>query len=228
MRSESARWLRRPEEPFSFRTRFGLRLGELKDENKQVQRVDVVRKAFNSPFRPFLLASTSIGQEGLDFHTWCHVVYHWNLPTNPVDMEQREGRVHRYKGLAVRRNIATRYGPDLLRRWDGHGDPWAWMFEHAIDDRPDDLDDLVPFWLFDDVPAPAEAARVERRVPIVPLSKESTRYAALKRSLVYYRLAFGQPRQDDLVNWIQQQLGDSAAELVDGWRIDLRAPPAKR
>ena len=44
--------------------------------------------------------STSIGQEGLDFHTYCHAVVHWNLPSNPVDMEQREGRVHRYKGHA--------------------------------------------------------------------------------------------------------------------------------
>src|SRR3546814_9477258 len=33
-----------------------------------------------------------------DFHPYCYRVYHWNLPSNPVDLEQREGRVHRYKG----------------------------------------------------------------------------------------------------------------------------------
>ena len=59
------------------------------------QHVDVVRGAFNSPFWPFVLASTSVGQEGLDFHWYCHAVVHWNLPSNPVDLEQREGRVHR-------------------------------------------------------------------------------------------------------------------------------------
>ena len=29
------------------------------------------------------------------------------LPGNPVDLEQREGRIHRYKGHAVRRNVAA-------------------------------------------------------------------------------------------------------------------------
>ena len=36
-------------------------------------------------------------------------------PTNPVDLEQREGRVHRYKGHAVRRNIAATLGADASR-----------------------------------------------------------------------------------------------------------------
>ena len=65
-----------------------------------------MRTAFNSPFWPFVLATTSVGQEGLDFHQYCHAVVHWNLPANPVDLEQREGRVHRYKGHAIRKNIA--------------------------------------------------------------------------------------------------------------------------
>jgi len=46
-----------------------------------------VRQAFNSPLWPFVLVTTSIGQEGLDFHTYCRAVVHWNLPANPVDME---------------------------------------------------------------------------------------------------------------------------------------------
>jgi len=28
--------------------------------------------------------------EGLDFHHYCHAIVHWNLPSNPVDLEQRE------------------------------------------------------------------------------------------------------------------------------------------
>ena len=38
----------------------------------------------NSPFWPFVLATTSVGQEGLDFQQYCHAVVHWNLPSNPV------------------------------------------------------------------------------------------------------------------------------------------------
>jgi hypothetical protein len=71
--------------------------------------------AFNSPFRPFILVTTSIGQEGLEFHPYCHVVYHRNPPSNPVELEQREGRVHRYKGHAIRKNIALSLGLEELR-----------------------------------------------------------------------------------------------------------------
>ena len=93
------------------RTSFALRYGKVVgDEDKAIARAGAVRKAFNSPYRPFVLASTSIGQEGLDFHPWCHAIVHWNLPGNPVDLEQREGRVHRYEGHAVRRNVAGAFG----------------------------------------------------------------------------------------------------------------------
>ena len=64
-----------------------------------------VREAFNSPFWPFVLTTTSVGQEGLDFHLYCRDIVHWNLPSNPVDLEQREGRTDRYDGLSIRRNI---------------------------------------------------------------------------------------------------------------------------
>ena len=38
------------------------------------ERLDAVRRSFNSPFWPFVLATTSVGQEGLDFHWYCHAV----------------------------------------------------------------------------------------------------------------------------------------------------------
>jgi hypothetical protein len=109
------------------RGRFALRFGEERAENgEEPTRADAVRKAFNSPFWPFILASTSVGQEGLDFHTYCHAVVHWNLPSNPVDLEQREGRVHRYKGHAVRKNLAARYGQTASCY---HAtDPWRQLF----------------------------------------------------------------------------------------------------
>ena len=86
-----------------------MRLADYRDEAGSTARLNVVRDAFNSPFRPFVLATTSIGQEGLDFHPYCHRLYHWNLPHNPVDLEQREGRVHRYKGHAIRLNVAANH-----------------------------------------------------------------------------------------------------------------------
>ena len=58
------------------RCRYSLRFADLKDDSDAVlQRAGVVREAFNSPFRPFILATTSVGQEGLDFHSYCHRVW---------------------------------------------------------------------------------------------------------------------------------------------------------
>lgn len=210
-------------EEIRLRSRFAVRFGAVKDETDQsVKRADVVRRAFNSPFRPFVLASTSVGQEGLDFHPYCHAVVHWNLPTNPVDIEQREGRVHRYKGHAIRRNVAQAYGLRALAQlWDD-GDPWERMFDLARKARPAGKSDLWPYWLFE----VDGGAKVERRVPMLPLSREHEQLRRLKRSLAVYRLTFGQPRQEDLLAWLENQKatgGLDSAQITDlGIRLDAR------
>ena len=197
------------------RGRFAVRFGDEKSEDGAVlMRANHMRSAFNSPFWPFVLITTSIGQEGLDFHLYCHAVVHWNLPSNPVDLEQREGRVHRYKGHAVRRNLAQ-----LQRRSaGGEGDPWARMFDAAVAERDPGSSDLVPFWV---LTAPG-GAQVERVVPLLPLSREVGRLEDLRKSLGAYRVVFGQPRQEDLLAYLQSTLtGAELEELVDILRIDL-------
>ena len=53
----------------SLRCHYAVPLGSQKMTNESaLQRVGSIRDKFNSPFRPFVLNSTSIGQEGLDFH----------------------------------------------------------------------------------------------------------------------------------------------------------------
>ena len=113
------------------RNHFAMRFGaQERDDGKAGAREGQVRQAFNSPFWPFVLASTSVGQEGLDFHAYCHAVMHWNLPSNPVDLEQREGRVDRYKGHAVRKNVAQEHGAEVLSDGDSK-DVWHALFEAA-------------------------------------------------------------------------------------------------
>ena len=202
--------------PFRLRCRFSLRFGDLKDEKGET-RAEVVRSAFNSPFRPFVLASTSVGQEGLDFHVWCHAIVHWNLPSNPVDMEQREGRVHRYKGHAVRKNVARVFGRVGLRaHWQPGNDPWKIMFDLAKQERGTDL---KTYWLFEI----EGGARIERRVPLLPLAREQVHLNRLKRGLALYRLVFGQPRQEELLTHLDEQLlTQEQRELaIARWRIDL-------
>lgn len=203
------------EEPLSLRCRYAARYGQAEDEDGAIARKEVVRAAFNSPFRPFVLASTSVGQEGLDFHSWCHSIVHWNLPSNPVDLEQREGRVHRYKGHAVRKNVAKAGAKAAA---DGLGDPWESLFEAARSERSPEASDLVPYWIYE-IP---DGAKVERRVFTLPMSKDETRLRRLKSSLALYRMVFGQPRQDDLMEHLLRRFDEKdAIHLVRSWRIDL-------
>lgn len=202
------------------RARFALRFGvDSTDEEADVQRSSQVRAAFNSPFWPFVLVTTSIGQEGLDFHLYCHVVVHWNLPANPVDLEQREGRVHRYKGHAVRRNVATAHGRAAFG--DGVAGPWTRMFEAAKRSRRSaGRADLVPFWNYEG------RHRIERHVPVLPLSPEIERYDRLRKSLAAYRLVFGQPRQEDLVAYLSDRLTpEELTRRMAQLRIDLSPSP---
>jgi hypothetical protein len=187
--------------PIKMRGRFAMRLAELTDEEGGAVRLSTVREAFNSPFRPFVLATTSIGQEGLDFHPYCHRVYHWNLPGNPVDLEQREGRVQRFKGHAVRLNVAEAHADAVRQGRKPPTDPWAAMFA-AARRATKSRDELIPYWIFEG------STKVERRVPLIPLSREEKRLQWLKRSLTVYRLAFGQPRQDDLLAHLVRLVGD--------------------
>jgi hypothetical protein len=204
-----------------FRTRFAVRFGggRSQEEVKTIQREGDVQKAFNSPFWPFVLCSTSVGQEGLDFHLYCHAVMHWNLPSNPVDLEQREGRVHRYKGHAVRKNVARDHAARATYAATGPGsDSWRDLFEAARSSRPAEHSDLVPFWVY----TTEGGATIERHLPLIPLSRDAERAEVLRRSLAVYRMAFGQSRQDDLVKYLQryltpEQIATSVAEL----RIDL-------
>ena len=72
-----------PNAPLRFNARFALRYGSakgtVKTDERSVERMSDVQAAFNSPFWPMVLASTSVGQEGIDFHWWCHSLVHWNL-----------------------------------------------------------------------------------------------------------------------------------------------------
>lgn len=205
----------------AFRARFALRFGDNRiDEERDSYRPTLVREAFNSPFWPFVLVTTSVGQEGLDFHLYCHAVMHWNLPANPVDLEQREGRVHRYKGHAVRKNLAAAYPRAGLAASDG--DPWKALFAEGTKHRAKGENDLVPSWVFTSGPA-----RIERLVPTLPFSRDEARLMALKRSLAAYRLAFGQPRQEDLIAFLDHSLGDEeVARVSEALRIDLAPPKA--
>jgi hypothetical protein len=200
-----------------FATRLAVDEGDLEEE-KGTERLERVSKAFNSPFWPFVLTTTSIGQEGLDFHLYCHAVAHWNLPSNPVDLEQREGRVHRFKGHAVRKNLARRHANVLVPAGE---DRWAAMFQAAHDQRAPELGDLVPYWVY----TAEGGSSIERHLPFLPLSRDTSRYEQLKDSLAIYRMVFGQPRQEDLLEYLRKHVPEEKLdEIRQELTIDLSPP----
>jgi hypothetical protein len=181
-------------------------------------RSDAVRKAFNSPFRPHLLATTSIGQEGLDFHTFCDHIVHWDLPHNPVDLEQREGRVDRYAGLAQRKALARANGGGRRRDAGATASPWVRIAAAQVDED----EGLSPWWVHPD-------AKIRRSVFVPPFSRVTTDLDRLLESLSLYRLALGQVDQEALVSALQRRIEGSSPRArkellkwLESVRIDLK------
>lgn len=200
----------RHDDDIAFIGRFALRYGA-RGQDQESARQPQVRHAFNSPFWPFVLASTSVGQEGIDFHWWCHCVVHWNLPANPVDFEQREGRVNRFGGHAVRRNVAERHHDDVMASREI--DPWKAAYDAARGQHPE-LSDFAPYWVY------PGTWKVERQLINYPLSRDMAKAQALLDDLAMYRLAFGQPRQEDLLDLLERR-GVRAGDVTG---LDLRPP----
>ena len=168
--------------------------------DKSVARTTNIRKAFNSPFRPFLLSTTSIGQEGLDFHWYARKIVHWNLPSNPVCLEQREGRINRFKCLAIRRNVVKLYGSETYHTWDE-------LFSLAYSNLKGTHSDIVPYWCLPVADLTEEQRAkleyIERIVPLYPLSRDRYKYEHLIKVLALYRMTLGQPRQEELLNLLK-------------------------
>jgi len=206
--------LDRDQDDTHLRCHYAVPLGAQKstDDAGQV-RIVSIRESFNSPFRPFVLASTSIGQEGLDFHWYCSEVVHWNLPSNPIDLEQREGRVNRYQSLVVRRRVVQ-----AMTGAETPSTGWEHLFKSA--ESPAWGTDLVPYWHY-----PQGNARIRRLIPSLAFSEEARRYPNMQKILSLYRLAFGQPGQSELLEHLKSLDLDSDALAYLKRQLMIRLAP---
>jgi hypothetical protein len=177
-------------------------------------RPDEVRRSFNTPFWPHVLATTSVGQEGLDFHPWCSHVVHWDLSSNPLDLEQREGRVQRYAGLSVRRRLSAELRDEVLRDPAlADSSPWRSVQRHA--ERLVDASGLRPWWVLD-------GAEICRHVFERPFGRDIARFAQLREQRMIYRLALGQPNQEDFIEVLSRG-GAATRSLLQPLILDLSA-----
>lgn len=189
------------------RVHFAAGYFDAKTSDKTIQRVNNVRNAFNSPFRPFVLATTSVGQEGLDFHLYSRKIVHWNLPSNPIDLEQREGRINRFLCHAIRQNVAEN---EAASDWDE-------KFVVTREKYGADASEMIPFWcLPEDYPYKYQ---IERIVPMYPFSQDKLKYDRLINVLALYRLTLGQPRQEEMIAILQRE--DLSVEQMEELFFDL-------
>jgi hypothetical protein len=78
---------------------------------------------------------------------------------------------------------------------------------------------LFPSWEF---PGPA---KIERAVYALPLSKEVARWRRLQQLVALYRLAFGQPRQEDFVQLLTSRNIDLS--YAESQQLTLEPPDPK-
>ncbi|RYF49465.1 MAG: helicase, partial [Cytophagaceae bacterium] len=171
-----------------------------------------LRKAFNSPFWPHVLCTTSVGQEGLDFHLWCSRIVHWDIPSDPVDFEQREGRIARYGSLAVRRSLAGSHAAEALKTSQNMS-PFVHLFEIARQ-QPVGRTGIERWWL------PANGRPISISFAW-QFSQRSIQRDRMLRDLLFYRLALGQPDPEAFIAMLNRtSTGEADARSL---AIDLSA-----
>jgi hypothetical protein len=195
-----------PDNRFSLRCHAALAMNEVRSTGSDVRqegeaqvRPDEVRRAFNTPFWPHVLTTTSVGQEGLDFHPWCRSIVHWDPPSGPVALEQREGRVTRHAGLNVRRALAV---------WAGELDisagqsPWI-VIARKAEQELTDATGLRPWWTADG------KASIRRLVLAAHGSEIEETMRRVGRERALYRMVIGMPDQADLMDFLVATDGES-------------------
>lgn len=154
---------------------------------------ETLQHLFNSPFYPFVIASTSVAQEGLDFHNYCHRIVHWGVAKTPVAYEQREGRIDRYLSHLMRKRIAlcgvgTSFKDRLENVKRCHS-----CLESILGQKP-----LFPYWYIGKEecqclgqPLTLKLPKFIRVICALPNSKESRYFSRLRAALKNYNYYIG-------------------------------------
>jgi hypothetical protein len=207
------------EDSFSLRCHAAMPFADAKVENvltggESRLRTDDLRRSFNTPFWPHVLTTTSLGQEGLDFHVWCRQLLHWDLCPSPLDLEQREGRIQRFGGLSVRVALAERLGHRAFGETEPETSPWTTLADCADKEFRHDASGRSPWWY-------CPGQRIDRLFVVLPQSRQRNRFEELSRLRWLYRLALGQPHQQDFIETVSQFAEDGrdkVALCLSAWR----------
>ena len=73
-------------------------------------------------------------------------------------------------------------------------------------EKQNDQSELVPFWCF----GKNQSVKIERLVPMYPMSKDEVNYERLIKILSLYRLTLGQARQEELLEYLFKEFKDTS------------------
>ena len=164
-------------------------------------------RPFRSPFYPFCFFMTSVAQEGFDFHWYCDTIVHWNCPSSPITLIQREGRINRYNCYALRKALlkdCKEYIPEKFS--------WDYFFtvpeaeenpiHKAYDRSPAAVAGMFPHFISYKLPEEGEQMRsaeplsIKRMCMYYLLSEEDIRWRELMKLVELYRSMFGAAKND--------------------------------
>lgn len=183
---------------------------------------------FNSPFRPFVFSITSMAQEGLDFHWYADRIVHWHLSLNPVELEQREGRIDRYNSYHIRNAVWNSVKSKVKCT---NKISWKNIFKCAEEqlNNADANNGLAPNWEFN-------GAKIHRYIYFYPESTVANKYEKLVEACAYYRSLLGCGNSDNMEEKIQgfiknikddcRKNGGNEFEEIRKLYVDL-TPPKK-
>lgn len=170
-------------------------------------RLEYIRNRFQSPFYPFVLASSETAQEGVNLHNYCQNIFHWSVPSRLNTFIQEDGRVDRRGSLAIRRQavwLCRKSGNQLPQKIS---DCFNNIKKYYVslgwnEDKIDSLrdKDLFPLWFL-----PAEEQwlkegfpRMKRALFFLPFTNEQQDYTALLRAQAKYN-SFGLKLNDEML-----------------------------
>lgn len=142
--------------------------------------------AFNSPFWPMILCTTSANQEGYDLDRYCSRIMHYSLPPNTMSFEQRDGRIDRRLSYLARRRMVQLFGYKKC---------WTDLFEEMRDESG-----MSPYWTQKDYFSICKTRNLtplkfERIIPYFPMTAEYILYTNLRDVKNLYRSHFGLPTE---------------------------------
>ena len=119
----------------------------------------------------------------------------------------------------IRQQIASRYGGHLNEESLKAVGVWDALFDIAGKTERDGTGkcEMIPFWHVE-----ADLYQIERIIPFYPFSRDRAKLSSLLKTLALYRLAFGQPRQAELVEHLLTNISASRIkEIRSKLMVDL-------